>query len=102
MTDSLVAKLEEAFMHGCTDREACLYADIDKSTLYRYQEKNPDFSDRKETLKQSPVMRARVILSQALDDKDLATANRVIDRKEGSKVTVAGLTVNITGKDADV
>jgi hypothetical protein len=102
MTETCVGKLEEAFLHGCNDTEACLYADISRSSLYDYIERNPDFTDRKETLKQSPLMRARVILSQALDDKDLATANRVIDRKEGSKVTVEGLTVNIIGKDADV
>ena len=47
MTDDIVAKLESAFLMGCTDNEACLYADIDRSTLYRYQEKNPEFSDRK-------------------------------------------------------
>ena len=102
MTDTCVAKLEEAFLHGCNNVEACLYAGIERTSLYRYIEKHPEFSNRIETLKQSPVMRARIILSEALDAKCLATANRVIDRKEGSTVTVAGLTVNITGKDADV
>jgi hypothetical protein len=97
-----VSKLEEAFLWGCTDIEACLHADISRKSLYRYIEKNPDFSHRKETLKQSPVLRARTILSQALDDKDLNTANRVLDRKEGQKVAVTGLTITLSGKDADV
>jgi hypothetical protein len=102
MTEACIAKLEEAFLHGCTDTEACLYADISRTAFYDYIERTPEFTDRKETLKQSPVMRARVILSQALDDNDLPTANRVLDRKEGQKVAVTGLTITLSGKDADV
>jgi len=102
MTESTVQKLEEAFLHGCTDTEACLYADISRQTFYKWVSENPGFTDRKDTLKQSPIMRARVIVSQALDDKCLVTANKVIDRKDGQRLTVDGLTVNLNGKDADV
>jgi hypothetical protein len=47
MTEATVAKLEQAFAFGCTDLEACLYADISKDCLYNYQKKHPEFVDRK-------------------------------------------------------
>jgi hypothetical protein len=54
-----VKKLEEAFALGCTDEEACIYADICKQTLYNFQEKNQEFLDRKELLKKRPILEAR-------------------------------------------
>ena len=47
MTGEAVSKLEKAFLMGCTDLEACVYAEISKHCLYRYEEKNPEFRDRK-------------------------------------------------------
>jgi hypothetical protein len=86
MTPETVQKLEKAFLMGCTDMEACLYADISKTALYAYIEKNPEFHDRKEVLKQNPVMKARQVILGALKEDDVNTANKVIDRKEGTKV----------------
>jgi len=98
MTPETVQKLEDAFTWGCTDMEACCYADISIRTLYDYCEKKPDFSHRKELLKNQPVMQARRIIQSSLTDGDLATANRVIDRKEGQKIkqdiTSAGKQIN--------
>tara|TARA_R110002012_G_C11439372_1_gene590409 strand:+ start:162 stop:518 length:357 start_codon:yes stop_codon:yes gene_type:complete len=86
MTAETIQKLETAFIAGCTDLEACCYADVSKSTLYDYCQNNPEFSERKETLKNQPLMQARFIIREALVDGDLNTANRVIDRKEGQKI----------------
>jgi hypothetical protein len=38
MTPDTVKKLEEAFLLGCSDIEACLVADISKQTLYNSNE----------------------------------------------------------------
>jgi hypothetical protein len=35
MTDAVLRKLEEAFLMGCTDIEACLYADALLEALAR-------------------------------------------------------------------
>lgn len=94
MTPETIAKLEQAFLMGCSDLEACLYADITKSTLYRYQEEHPEFCDRKETLKENPVMLSRKVLLDALHDGDRLTAHKIIERKEGTKVKQ-----EITGAD---
>lgn len=59
VTPDILAKLEYAFALGCTDLEACFYANISKSTLYNYQEKHPEFVERKEELKERPIFIAR-------------------------------------------
>jgi hypothetical protein len=86
LTKAVIHKLEEAFLVGATDLEACVHADISKSTLYNHCERNPEFMERKETLKNSPTMRAKIIISDSLDAKEINTAHRVIDRKEGQKI----------------
>lgn len=51
ITKETVQKLEEGFLMGLSDREACIYADIAVSTLYNYCKKHKEFSERKELLK---------------------------------------------------
>jgi hypothetical protein len=85
-TPALVSKLEAAFLVGANDSEACVHADISRTALYDYCLKNPEFTDRKETLKNQPTLKAKMIVNTALQDCDLNTAHRVIDRKEGQKI----------------
>ena len=59
ITQDVILKLEEAFSFGCTDLEACFYAGISKTPFYNWLAENPDFKERKEALKQWPVMVAR-------------------------------------------
>lgn len=58
-TPEVIDKLEYVFALGGTDLEACLYADISTGALYKYQERNPSFIERKDKLKQSPILAAR-------------------------------------------
>ena len=75
MTPEVIQKLEEAFAWGCTDIEACLWADIATPTLYLYQEKHPEFIERKAALKETPIMKARKSVISALsNDPKLALA----------------------------
>lgn len=67
MTDETVSKLEEVFALGGTDEEACFYANISRQTLYDYQNKYPEFIDRKEQLKQNPFLKARRTIVESLD-----------------------------------
>lgn len=94
MTEATLQLLRQAFTWGCTDSEACCYADISTSTLYNHCAAHPEFLELKNKLKDMPTMKAKRIIDGALDDQDLNTAHRVIDRKEGSKVKQ-----EITGKD---
>jgi hypothetical protein len=80
MTEVVLAKLEEAYAWDCTDEEACFFAGIDPATLYRHQEKYPEFCDRKKALKQRPVLKARRTVVDALDDPHMAL--KYLERKK--------------------
>lgn len=80
MTPEVLAKLDHAFSIGCADLEACLYADISKDTLYRYQAKHPEFCDRKELLKEKPVLKARNTVINNLGEDE--TARWYLERKK--------------------
>lgn len=82
MTPEVIAKLEEAFAWGCTDREACLWADIAEATLYKYQEKHREFVERKEALKDKPILLARKAVVKAIEKGDRVTALAYLDRKK--------------------
>jgi hypothetical protein len=90
VTDAVVQKLEYAFSLGCTDLEACCYADISKHSLYDYIERNPEFGDRRERLKQNPMLKARKVLVDALDDNDRGIADKMITRRDGTKNILSG------------
>ena len=76
----ILSKLEEAFAMGCTDIEACLFADIGTATLYLYQKKHPEFIERKAELKETPVLKARNTVINSLED-DTGTAKWYLERK---------------------
>ena len=96
MTDATIQLLRDSFSWGCTDSEACCYAEISTSTLYNYCAANPSFLELKNTLKDMPMMKARKVVSKHLDEADINTAHKVIDRKEGSKIKS-----EITGADGN-
>ena len=81
VTPETLAKLEQSFSLGCSDLEACIYADVSPSILYRFQEKNPEFRERKEMLKQKLVLKARTVVAEALKNKDENTAKWYLERK---------------------
>lgn len=80
MTPMVVKKLEEAFAVGCSDAEACFYAGIPKQTLYNYQKKHPGFIDRKEALKERPILLARQKVVRELES-DVKNAQWYLERK---------------------
>lgn len=68
MTEVTLKKLEEVFAIGGTDQEACFYADISHQTLYNYQHEHPEFIERKEALKERPILKARQTVVKALEN----------------------------------
>lgn len=82
MTPETIAKLEEAFAWGCTDREACLWADISPALLYKYQDTHPQFVDRKNDLKETPVLLARKTVVKAIQKGDRTVAMQYLERKK--------------------
>lgn len=82
MTPDAIAKLEQAFSMGCTDLEACFHADISKDSLYSYQEKHPEFTERKEMLKDRLIFKARGVVENAVVTGDKDMAKWYLERKK--------------------
>lgn len=81
LTKEVVQKLEWAFARGLNDRLACIYADISTSTLYDYCKKNPEFSERKELLKDTPEMNAKINLAEKIAEGDMELSKYFLERK---------------------
>lgn len=80
MTPETLRKLEEAFALGATDQEAIFYANISKTTFYDYCKEHPDFAERKEDLKETPILKARRTVVANLDKPDMAL--KYLERKK--------------------
>ena len=91
MTPEILNKLEEVFGIGGSDKEACFYANISHQTLYNYQEKHPEFVERKEALKERPILKARQTIVRALENPQ--EAKWFLERKRKKEF---GLAVDVT------
>ena len=97
-----LAKLEMAFKIGLNDENACKYAHIDPSTMYRYQNKNPDFCKQKEAWKKNPDFKARYTMYQNLNDPNWASwwlEHRDDDFSNKSKLELETKGINIVVAD---
>jgi hypothetical protein len=81
LTPEKVKQLEDAFIEGATDLEACNQAGISKQTLYNFQKDCPEFIDRKEQLKSSPVFQARKTVNLQIKRGDADLAIKYLERK---------------------
>lgn len=68
--ETVLSKLNHAFSLGCTDKEACIYAGISLSSLYRYEGQHRSFREQKQVLKAKPVLLARATVVQILSEKN--------------------------------
>lgn len=81
MTLEVLAKLEEAFSVGATDKEAIFIAGISKDAFYDYCKINPDFADRKEALKDMPKYAAKKNIVNKINLGDVSTSQWYAERK---------------------
>jgi len=81
MTPETIAKLEEAFLNGASDKEAIFQANIGSSTFYEYCKENPNFAERKEDLKDQVKYRARKNIVQAIEGGDKTLSQWYLERK---------------------
>lgn len=80
MTPETLGKLEEIFAIGGSDIEACFFANISPDTLYEYQKSNPKYTERKEALKEQPILKARQTIVKALAEPE--NAKWYLERKK--------------------
>lgn len=95
MTPEILERLRQAFAIGATDEEACAYAKIGTSTLYDYQNANPEFSEEKDQLKKNPILKARQELVKGLEGNPELSL-KYLERKLKSEFSTRN---ELTGKD---
>lgn len=81
MTEKMVRNLDEAFMMGMSDREACMYCGLSYSTFTTWLEKNEEYRTKKESLKQYPKLLVKRNLAEAIKNKDIDTSKWYAERK---------------------
>jgi hypothetical protein len=80
--DIVVAQLCEVWGLGGSDSEAAYFADIGKSTLSRYLKAHPEVEQRKDRLKEKPILEARTTLSKAIKEGHADLALKYLERKK--------------------
>lgn len=70
ITTEKVELLEKYFRYGLTDEQACYKADVVISTFYNYCRENPDFADRRNTLKDDTIINAKILVAEKVEEKD--------------------------------
>lgn len=97
ITKKVLEKLQEAFLMGCTDVEATIYADISTANLYYYQKTHPEYIEDKKTWKLNPLLRARVAIYNSLDDPQIAwklLCKKASDFKKDNSVSALSTSIN--------
>jgi hypothetical protein len=98
MTPEVISKLEAAFSYGASDGEACVHAGISAESLYSYQKSNPEFTKRKELLKEKPALAARRNIVLSIDKGDVELSKWFITRKKKEEFSPRN---ELTGKDGE-
>lgn len=94
LTPDILLQLKQAFAIGCTDEEACAYANIGTSSFYRFIEKNPEFREESNRLKEQPILKAKQTVVKAL--RNPRDAQWYLERKKKDEFSPR---VEQTGKD---
>ena len=82
MTEATLKILNDAFLIGASDEQACFKAEISPQTLYNYQHKHPKYIEHKKALKADLRFRARINISKDVDSGNVDTSKYVLDRTD--------------------
>ena len=102
MTPETISKLDEAFSVGATDLEACFVANIGKDSLYRYIQEHPEYSDRKEALKNMPKFKAKKVVTGKIDQGDEKVSQWYLERKVKEEFSARNELTAADGKDLTI
>ena len=97
-TVEIISKCKSVWAIGGTDTEAACYAEISIAALNRWLAIHPEDKDMRDRLKETPILKARQTVVNALEDP--AHAWRYLEHKRGdefaNRPTLPGTQVNIT------
>lgn len=110
ITKDVLTKLEDAFTNAFSDEQACAYVNISTTTLFRYEQKYPQFRMRKAMLKKRPDIKAKQTIVSNLGNA--GDAWRWLERRDpefkptsklehAGSIEVADLTTNMSPEEID-
>ena len=106
-TPEVINKLEQAFSIDASVGEACYFADISETTYHRWCSEEPQLRERFNRLREKPVLMARQVIAQDLENP--ATAKWYLERKRSHEFSTqqdvkaeGDFILNIGGKLAGV
>lgn len=80
----VVSKLEDAFLHGATYKEAALKAGISEKALYRYLEKKEEFRSRIDLLRSNPNLKSKYNIVDKIQEGDVELSIFWLKNQQGS------------------
>ena len=92
----VLAKLEEAALIDAPVKEMCFYADISEDSYYRYINKNPEFRERIESLRQRLTLRSRQNIASQIETGNISLSQWMLERKRSKEF---GETLNLRNDD---
>lgn len=98
MTKDVIAKLEIAFSHGATDKEAIFIAEISKDAFYDYCKLNPSFTERIEGLRDLPKYTAKSNIIKKINTGSIFESEWWLERKAKDEFSTRN---EMTGKNGD-
>lgn len=98
VTPQILARLEEQWMNGANDSQACFIAGITPQTLYTYQERNPEYLIKKEACKGNIALNAKHTIARHVK-RDPELALKVVERLEKDTWSLRTELTGADGKD---
>jgi len=83
LTPDVVRKLKEAFAIGATIEQACYYAEISKTTYYKWVDENPKLSYEFSEMRAKLPLAAKANIANAIQTlKDIGLSKWLVERSE--------------------
>ena len=95
---AFVEKLENAFAQGFSVSDACILAQINRTTYYNHIKKNPAFVDRIEALRRRPYLATVMGINELIAAKDPTTLRWYAERKGKDEFSIRN---ELTGNNGD-
>lgn len=95
----VITKLEYVWGMGGSDAEAAFFVETSNASLSRYLREHPEIKERKEALKNKPVLLARKNIVKSLEIGDLDTSKWYLERKKKDEFSHRN---ELTGKDGNL
>jgi hypothetical protein len=79
VTKAQESKLQDAYLMGCNDIQACSHAGILLSKLEQYQRDNPKLLEQRAVLQASTLVMAKDVIRKSLEQGNVQTALRLYE-----------------------